>query len=127
MGAGGRRDNDFHLPQHRGERGADTDDLGKRTLQGLVRTKLSHAPKWWEQLLSQYVLGSPRVPGVMCCDVAKQRASCDPKVIIDTLDERGSRLIGGVLGAGAMTIETMKLVADKVQGAIIEQCGHYNA
>jgi pimeloyl-ACP methyl ester carboxylesterase len=33
--------------------------------------------------------------------------------------------IGGVLGAGAMTIETMKLVADKVQGAIIEQCGHY--
>jgi hypothetical protein len=125
MGAGGRRDNDLDLPQHRGERGADTDDLGKHTLQGLVRTELSHAPKWREQWLSQHVLGRPRVLGVMCRDVAKQRASCNPKVITDTLDEGGSRLIGGVLGAGVMTIETMKLVADKVQGAIIEQCGHY--
>jgi pimeloyl-ACP methyl ester carboxylesterase len=33
--------------------------------------------------------------------------------------------IGGVLGAGEATIETMKLVADDVQGEIIEQCGHY--
>jgi pimeloyl-ACP methyl ester carboxylesterase len=33
--------------------------------------------------------------------------------------------IGGVRGAGKTTIETMKLVSDKVQGAIIEQCGHY--
>ncbi|MBV8099992.1 MAG: alpha/beta hydrolase [Verrucomicrobia bacterium] len=33
--------------------------------------------------------------------------------------------IGGVLGAGATTIETMKLVSDNVQGIIIKQCGHY--
>lgn len=33
--------------------------------------------------------------------------------------------IGGVLGAGATTIDTMKLVSDNVKGAIIEQCGHY--
>lgn len=33
--------------------------------------------------------------------------------------------IGGVVGAGETTIETMKLVSDNVKGAIIEQCGHY--
>jgi pimeloyl-ACP methyl ester carboxylesterase len=33
--------------------------------------------------------------------------------------------IGGVLGAGQMTIETMKMVSDKVKGAVIEKCGHY--
>jgi pimeloyl-ACP methyl ester carboxylesterase len=33
--------------------------------------------------------------------------------------------IGGVVGAGRGTIETMQLVADDVQGEIIEQCGHY--
>jgi pimeloyl-ACP methyl ester carboxylesterase len=33
--------------------------------------------------------------------------------------------IGGILGAGEATIETMKLVSDNVQGEIIEQCGHY--
>jgi pimeloyl-ACP methyl ester carboxylesterase len=33
--------------------------------------------------------------------------------------------IGGVLGAGKATIETMRLVADNVEGKIIEGCGHY--
>jgi pimeloyl-ACP methyl ester carboxylesterase len=33
--------------------------------------------------------------------------------------------IGGVLGAGESTIETMKLVAEEVSGAIIPDCGHY--
>jgi len=33
--------------------------------------------------------------------------------------------VGGVMGAGAMTIETMKLVADNVKGVILEHCGHY--
>ncbi|MGH8185208.1 MAG: alpha/beta hydrolase, partial [Steroidobacteraceae bacterium] len=33
--------------------------------------------------------------------------------------------LGGVLGAGRSTIETMRLVADDVQGEIIAQCGHY--
>jgi pimeloyl-ACP methyl ester carboxylesterase len=33
--------------------------------------------------------------------------------------------VGGVVGAGKATIETMKLVSDNVQGEIIEACGHY--
>lgn len=33
--------------------------------------------------------------------------------------------IGGVLGAGRSTIETMQQVSDQVQGEIIDQCGHY--
>lgn len=33
--------------------------------------------------------------------------------------------IGGVLGAGQTTIETMKLVSGNVKGVVIEQCGHY--
>lgn len=33
--------------------------------------------------------------------------------------------IGGVVGAGEATIETMKLVSDNVKGAVIEECGHY--
>jgi pimeloyl-ACP methyl ester carboxylesterase len=33
--------------------------------------------------------------------------------------------IGGEPGAGAATIETMKLVSDDVRGEVIEQCGHY--
>jgi pimeloyl-ACP methyl ester carboxylesterase len=33
--------------------------------------------------------------------------------------------IGGVLGAGETTIETMKLVSNDVRGLILEQCGHY--
>jgi pimeloyl-ACP methyl ester carboxylesterase len=33
--------------------------------------------------------------------------------------------IGGVVGAGRSTIETMQQVSDRVQGAIIDQCGHY--
>jgi pimeloyl-ACP methyl ester carboxylesterase len=33
--------------------------------------------------------------------------------------------IGGVRGAGQSTVETMKLVSDKVQGHVIERCGHY--
>lgn len=33
--------------------------------------------------------------------------------------------IGGVVGAGETTIQTMKLVSDNVEGAVIEQCGHY--
>ncbi|NOJ48676.1 alpha/beta fold hydrolase [Bradyrhizobium archetypum] len=33
--------------------------------------------------------------------------------------------IGGIRGAGQLTIETMKLVSDNVQGQIIERCGHY--
>ena len=33
--------------------------------------------------------------------------------------------IGGTLGAGKTTIDTMKLVSDHVEGAILDQCGHY--
>ena len=33
--------------------------------------------------------------------------------------------IGGVIGAGKTTIDTMKLVSDHVEGAIVEDCGHY--
>jgi pimeloyl-ACP methyl ester carboxylesterase len=33
--------------------------------------------------------------------------------------------IGGVVGAGKMTIKTMKVVSDNVKGEIIENCGHY--
>jgi pimeloyl-ACP methyl ester carboxylesterase len=33
--------------------------------------------------------------------------------------------IGGVLGAGAKTIETMELVSDNVEGEVIDECGHY--
>jgi pimeloyl-ACP methyl ester carboxylesterase len=33
--------------------------------------------------------------------------------------------IGGMIGAGETTIETMKLVSDNVRGAIVEDCGHY--
>lgn len=33
--------------------------------------------------------------------------------------------IGGEIGAGATTIDTMKLVSDTVEGTILKQCGHY--
>ncbi len=33
--------------------------------------------------------------------------------------------IGGEIGAGATTIDTMKVVSDKVDGTILKQCGHY--
>jgi pimeloyl-ACP methyl ester carboxylesterase len=33
--------------------------------------------------------------------------------------------IGGVVGAGETTIDTMKLVSDHVEGVILKDCGHY--
>jgi pimeloyl-ACP methyl ester carboxylesterase len=33
--------------------------------------------------------------------------------------------IGGEIGAGQVTIDTMKRVSDNVEGAILEGCGHY--
>lgn len=33
--------------------------------------------------------------------------------------------IGGSIGAGGTTVETMKLVSDNVTGVILERCGHY--
>ena len=69
------------------------------------------------------------VPGAMKAGFEYYRAI--PLTVQQNQELRKSKLtmpilaVGGVMGAGAMTIETMKLVADNVKGVILEQCGHY--
>ena len=69
------------------------------------------------------------VPGAMKAGFAYYRAI--PLTMRQNQELKNSKLpmpvlaIGGVIGAGQTTIDTMKLVADNVEGAIIEQCGHY--
>ena len=69
------------------------------------------------------------VPGAMKAGFEYYRAI--PLTVQQNQELRKSKLtmpilaVGDVMGAGAMTIETMKLVADNVKGVILEQCGHY--
>jgi len=69
------------------------------------------------------------VPGAMKAGFAYYRAI--PQTVQENQELRKSKLampvlaIGGVIGAGKTTIDTMKLVSDHVEGAIVEDCGHY--
>jgi pimeloyl-ACP methyl ester carboxylesterase len=69
------------------------------------------------------------LPGAMKAGFAYYRAI--PQTVQQNQELRKTKLampvlaIGGVMGAGKTTIDTMKLVSDQVQGAIIEDCGHY--
>jgi pimeloyl-ACP methyl ester carboxylesterase len=69
------------------------------------------------------------VPGAMKAGFAYYRAI--PRTMEQNQELRKTKLtmpvlaIGGTIGAGKSTIETMKLVSDNVQGEIIEDCGHY--
>jgi pimeloyl-ACP methyl ester carboxylesterase len=69
------------------------------------------------------------VPGAMKAGFAYYRAI--PQTMQQNAELRKRKLampvlaIGGVIGAGKITIDTMKLASDHVQGAIIEDCGHY--
>jgi pimeloyl-ACP methyl ester carboxylesterase len=69
------------------------------------------------------------VPGAMKAGFAYYRAI--PQTVQQNQELRKTKLampvlaIGGVIGAGKTTIDTMKLVSDRVEGAIIETCGHY--
>ena len=66
--------------------------IGSALHVGPVRTKLSPAAKWREQLLSSRVLRRLQALGAMRHDVAVQRPACNPKAIADVLDGDGSRL-----------------------------------
>lgn len=69
------------------------------------------------------------VPGAMKAGFEYYRAI--PLTIRQNEELRKSKLtmpvlaIGGVIGAGKATVETMKLVSDDMRGEIIEECGHY--
>jgi pimeloyl-ACP methyl ester carboxylesterase len=69
------------------------------------------------------------VPGAMKAGFAYYRAI--PLTMKQNQDFKKKKLvmpvlaIGGILGAGETTIETMKLVSEDVKGVILEQCGHY--
>jgi pimeloyl-ACP methyl ester carboxylesterase len=69
------------------------------------------------------------VPGAMKAGFAYYRAI--PQTVQENQELKETKLpmpvlaIGGGIGAGKMTIDTMKLVADRVQGAIVDDCGHY--
>lgn len=69
------------------------------------------------------------VPGAMKAGFAYYRAI--PQTVQENQELRKRKLampvlaIGGVLGAGKITIDTMKLVSDHVEGTVIEKCGHY--
>jgi pimeloyl-ACP methyl ester carboxylesterase len=155
MGAGGRRDNDLDLPQHRGGRGAcavvckaDFPPLFELTTEFVVaifgvgkcntRQAVTERIQRWvvghlayrpDRVAVDEYIRAYSVPGAMKAGFEYYRAI--PLTTQQNQEFKKTKLtmpvlaIGGVLGAGAMTIETMKLVADKVQGAIIEQCGHY--
>jgi pimeloyl-ACP methyl ester carboxylesterase len=69
------------------------------------------------------------VPGAMKGGFAYYRAI--PQTVQENQEFKKRKLampvlaIGGVIGAGETTIDTMKLVSDHAEGAIIEDCGHY--
>lgn len=69
------------------------------------------------------------VPGAMKSGFEYYRAI--PLTVRQNQGFQGKKLtmpvlaIGGVVGAGETTIDTMKLVSDNVQGAILQDCGHY--
>jgi pimeloyl-ACP methyl ester carboxylesterase len=70
------------------------------------------------------------VPGAMRAGFAYYRAI--PETARQNAELRKSKLTmpvlaigGGALGAGKVTIDTMKVVSDQVQGALIDKCGHY--
>jgi pimeloyl-ACP methyl ester carboxylesterase len=69
------------------------------------------------------------VPGSMKAGFEYYRAI--PLTVLQNQEFKKTKLtmpvlaVGGVVGAGETTIETMKLVSDNVKRAIIEQCGHY--
>jgi len=69
------------------------------------------------------------VPGAMKAGFAYYRAI--PQTVEQNRDFQKHKLtmpilaIGGDHGAGQVSIDTMKLVSDDVQGAVIERCGHY--
>jgi pimeloyl-ACP methyl ester carboxylesterase len=69
------------------------------------------------------------VPGAMKGGFAYYRAI--PQTVQENQELRKRKLampvlaIGGVIGAGETTIDTMKLVSDHVEGAVIKDCGHY--
>jgi hypothetical protein len=62
-------------------------------LSGPVRTKLSPAAKWREQLLSSCVLRRLQALGARRHEVAGQRPACNPQAIADMLDGDGARLV----------------------------------
>lgn len=69
------------------------------------------------------------VPGAMKAGFAYYRAI--PQTVQENQELRKSKLampvlaIGGAIGAGKTTIDTMKLVSDHVEGFMVEDCGHY--
>jgi pimeloyl-ACP methyl ester carboxylesterase len=69
------------------------------------------------------------VPGAMKAGFAYYRAI--PETMRQNEQLKTSKLampvlaIGGMIGAGQTTIDTMKLVSDHVDGAILKDCGHY--
>jgi pimeloyl-ACP methyl ester carboxylesterase len=69
------------------------------------------------------------VPGAMKAGFEYYRAI--PRTIEQNEELKKQKLampvlaIGGVVGAGKATVETMQLVAHNVQGKVIEGCGHY--
>jgi pimeloyl-ACP methyl ester carboxylesterase len=69
------------------------------------------------------------VPGAMKAGFEYYRAIPATRKQNEQLLARKLRMpvlaVGGVVGAGNATIETMRLVSDDVQGEIIDECGHY--
>lgn len=69
------------------------------------------------------------VPGAMRAGLAYYRAI--PETARQNAELRKSKLmmpvlaIGGSLGAGQVTIDTMKVVSDQVEGTLLDRCGHY--
>lgn len=69
------------------------------------------------------------VPGAMKAGFAYYRAI--PETMRQNEELKKTKLkmpvlaIGGSLGAGQTTIDTMKLVSDHVDGAMVKDCGHY--
>ena len=69
------------------------------------------------------------VPGAMKAGFAYYRAIPDTVRENDQLKKQKLAMpvlaIGSTIGAGQTTIDTMKLVSDHVDGAILRDCGHY--
>jgi pimeloyl-ACP methyl ester carboxylesterase len=87
---------------------------------------LAYRPDW--VAVDEYIRAYS-VPGAMKAGFAYYRAI--PQTVQENEELRKRKLampvlaIGGVIGAGKTTIDTMKLVSDHVEGSIVEECGHY--
>jgi pimeloyl-ACP methyl ester carboxylesterase len=88
--------------------------------------QLAHRP---DRVATDEYIRAYSVPGAMKAGFEYYRAI--PVTMQQNEEFRKTKLtmpvlaIGGILGAGRATIETMKLVSDDVRGEIVEQCGHY--